>query len=157
MAREKTNESDLESFLARQKEEVFTTASGGLKGPHSKTTSIGDSSSIRQLSIRLSARISQSLSHVNSTLSCNSSWRTSLTYAQSIATRDTANALSRDELNAWNELVDESCLEQGPRQAPGYELISLYFRSCCHLGAGDFSRDYCPDCGFSQHQLARSA
>jgi hypothetical protein len=139
-----------ESLGTQTDEEISLASSRGLKRSHSRLSLVSDSSSVRHLSIWLSSRISQSLHHVNSVLSRNSSIRSSFAYARSFATSTMSNGMSRDELSIWDELIDKSALDLAPQRASGDELISLYDRPCCHFVVEDSPGGICITCGFSQ-------
>jgi hypothetical protein len=134
----------------------------GITRSNSRASSIGGAT-IRTMSTRISSRLSHSLRHVNSVLSASNSFRSSLVYAASISSGRLSSTSevpwSRDELNAWNEFVDESALASETIPRPDVDAKSLYNRPCCGFWKSMPSPETrlpCRTCGYSrEHYQAR--
>jgi ankyrin repeat protein len=65
------------------------------------------------------------------------------------STLSSEDGMQPNELEIWNELIDESQL--GPVQIPQYHLVSLLKRKCC----ASLYEDVCGKCGFGpEHRFA---
>jgi hypothetical protein len=140
---EQLEESD-PAFLPETR--ASSSISRGLERSHSKLSSIR-SSSIRNWRVRLSSKLSRSVSHVSSVLSMTNSWRSSLVYAVSISSDRMSKTrevpLTHSEFRSWNEIVDESRLAAATSQYPNHEASSLGSRPCCEFFEKDIQKRTC--------------
>jgi hypothetical protein len=140
---------------------ISSCESSTFKRSHSKVSSIG---STRSFSSRVSSKLSRPLSFVNSVISTDS-WRSSLMHSMSMSSGRVSNLSdlpwSNEEMESWNELVDESLLAPNSTSPSRREADLLQHRPCCSFfekDSLDETRSLCHICGFSlAHYDARSS
>lgn len=140
--------SELKPVPPRSEEERKSTASVITYESLKKRLSHRASSSIRHVHSVLRGSLSDSY---RSSLSWKSSWVSGKSLGLSIRSENESfveqqhSKLSKDELELWNDIIDESQLlpKRDPRTA--YEFLALRKRPCCTSQ----HRTTCKNCGFS--------
>jgi hypothetical protein len=156
---------------SKHNQKALSEMESGLPRPEKKrqtTTSIITYESLKK---RLSHRASSSIQHVHSVLrlSLSDSYRSSLSWRSSwisgkslgLSIRSEKGSfieqhnsrLSKDELELWNDIIDESQLLPTQDLRPTYQFLVLRERPCCTSRCGAT----CKKCGFSVRHAQASA